>query len=635
MRHITLALITILTLTVATPRAAAAADLVARYPVGSQPYAIVSDPTDGRLYVANRGTRTAIGGGRVSVIDPTSKAVSWLDTTKPSGHLALDSAARRLYSSNFDATNDSVSLDVIDLTSGDRVRSTEVGGLGLALDTTRSRVLVAGGSYLVAINTTSFDMDVKPAPFSQSWFDVAVDATNGLVFVTNGSGLTPSLHILLASDMQRAGKNISLPGAARYGLAVDESRHRVYVAGSDLTGGDAGTVSVLDVLSVDPVTFIVEFTLRHFPFAGYPEDLVYDAAAHRVWVTETHHNKLVELNDETLAVVSETPLPWQPGLAAFGRDGRLYVSGQSASEVGAFNVADQPANSAPVIDRVVVTPLEATTDQLLTATVDAHDPDGDPFTVTYQWSVGTKVLVGETAPTLDLLKPGNGDRDDRVCLAVTAFDGKDETMVSNCFVQVRDSAPVVTELTLDPATPATSATLRATAVATDVDGDKLEYTFRWSVGNDERRVTTSDSPTDTLDLAIPGNGDAGEVVSVEVFVSDRTLQSARTIATATVANTGPTVSVSVNDVTARKQDALVATVTAGDGDGDALLFTYVWRVDGVVKLTTSGTSATTSELDLRAVAAHIGDVITVNVTVSDGTTTASASAMATVTPAGH
>jgi len=170
MNRIGIGLITILVLTVATPRAAAAADLVATYPVGSQPFAIVSDQSDGRLYVANSGTRTGSGGGRVSVVDPATNAVGSLDTTKPSGLLALDSAARRLYSSNYDATNNSVSLDVLDLTSGGLVMSSQVGGLGVALDTTRSRVFVSGGNYLVAMNTATFDMDVKSVPFGETWF---------------------------------------------------------------------------------------------------------------------------------------------------------------------------------------------------------------------------------------------------------------------------------------------------------------------------------------------------------------------------------------------------------------------------------------------------------------------------------
>jgi hypothetical protein len=199
---------------------------------------------------------------------------------------------------------------------------------------------------------------------------------------------------------------------------------------------------------------------------------------------------------------------------------------------------------------------------------------------------------------------------------------------------VRDTAPVAA-VALDPATPSTDATLRATATASDLDGDALQYTFRWSVGGVEKRAVTSASPTDAFDLSMAGNGDGGDVVTVEVVASDGTLESATASASATVANTSPTVAVWPSDKTANKHDVLVATVTARDADGDALTFTYVWRIDGVVKQTTSGTSATTNELDLRDMGAHIGDVVMLTVTASDGSASASASASATVTPAGH
>ena len=624
MRRIGFALITILTLTVAMPRAAAAADLVATYAVGSQPFAVASDQSDGRVYVANSGTRTALGGGRVSVIDPATNAVSSLDTTKPSGLLALDSAARRLYSSNHDSTNNSVSLDVLDLTSGGLVMSSQVGGLGLALDTTRSRLFVSGGNYLVAMNTVTFDMDVKPVPFGETWFGVATDPALGRVYVTSSR---PSLVVLDATSLSTLAI-VSLPSSPRYAVAVDEVTHVVYVAGNDVSGPPyAG--STLSALDSDTLA------LTTVDLPGFPGGLAHSAAAHRLWVTDMYRNVLTALDDDTLAVVAgPIALPWTPSLAAFGRDGRLYVSGQSASVVGAFTVADKPTNSAPVIDRVAVSPLSPATNVVITSTVDAHDPDGDAVTLTYAWSVNDSVVPGESGPTLDLAKPGNGDRGDTICLAVTASDGTDDTTLSSCFVHVRDSAPIAT-VALDSATPSTDATLHATATASDVDGDALQYTFRWRVGGVEKRATTSASPTDTFDLSVAGNGDGGDVVTVAVVASDGTLESPSASASATVANTRPTVAVSVSDRTANKHDDLVATVTASDGDGDALTFTYVWRVDGVVKQTTTGTSATTNDLDLRVAGARIGDVVTVTVTASDGSATASASASATVTPGGH
>jgi hypothetical protein len=624
MNRIGVALITILVLTVATPRAAAAADLVATYPVGSQPFGIVSDQSDGRLYVANSGTRTASGGGRVSVIDPATNAVGSLDTTKPSGLLALDSAARRLYSSNYDATNNSVSLDVLDLSSGGLVMSTQVGGLGVALDTTRSRVFVSGGNYFVAMNTVTFDMDVRAVPFGETWFGVATDPALGRVYVTSSR---PSLVVLDATSLSTIAV-ISLPSSPRYAVAVDEVSHLVYVAGNDVSGPPfaASALSVMDSGT---------FALTTVTMPGFPGGLAHSSAAHRLWITDSFGNALTAVDDVTLAVVAgPIALPWSPSLAAFGRDGRLYVSGQSASVVGAFTVADKPANSAPVIDRVAVSPLSPATNEVLTSTVDAHDPDGDAFTLTYAWSVNGAVRASETGATLDLSKAGNGDRGDTICLAVTASDGTDETTVSSCFVHVRDSAPVAA-VALDSVTPSTDATLRATATASDIDGDPLQYTFRWLVGGVEKRAITGATSTDTFDLSVAGNGDGGDVVTVEVVASDGTLLSASASASATVANTSPTVAVWLSDSTANKHDLLVATAYGRDGDGDALTFTYVWRVDGVVKQTTSGTSATTNELDLRDAGTHIGDVITVTVIASDGSATATATASATVTPAGH
>src|SRR2546427_2579744 len=99
---------------IAVPQIANAAGVVATYAVGEKPFAVVSDPFDGRLYVANSGTATPSRTGTISIVDPAHASLGSLATSKPSGLLALDSAARRLYSSNYDPLTDSVSFDVLD-----------------------------------------------------------------------------------------------------------------------------------------------------------------------------------------------------------------------------------------------------------------------------------------------------------------------------------------------------------------------------------------------------------------------------------------------------------------------------------------------------------------------------------------
>jgi DNA-binding beta-propeller fold protein YncE len=533
MRRICAAIIAMALLTLGSAGIGVGADLVATYTVGEEPFGITSDPTDGRVYVANSGLRTPLGTGHVSVIDPAASTVTSLDTTKPSALLALDSVARRLYSSNYDQTNDSVSLDVFDLNTGTRTNSFDLGGLGVALDTTRSRLYVAGGSYVAWIDTNTFEMDARSAPFPQFWVGVATDPALGHLYVTNASGAQPSLLVLDANDLHTL-SNFSLPSAPRYALTVDLARHHVFVAGDDLAGPPYAnsTVSVLDA-STTP------FTLRTATLPGSPGGMALDTAAHRVWVTDQFGHRAVAIDDTTLEVVDEFALDSEPALATLGRDGLLYVCGNSSANVKSYSVGH--SNAAPTIESVNLRPLTPDTDDTLTATV----------------------------------------------------------------------------------------------VANDLDGDDLTYTFTWRVGEgDPVRTTTTTSATDSLDLSVAGNGDAGDVVDVSVVASDGDLTSAAASATAKVANIAPTAEVSLSDDRAKKQDVLTATVVASDGDGQPLTYSYAWHLNGALMQSSTGSSAT-SDFDLKAAGATIGDVVTVDVVVSDGTASATASAFAKITPAGH
>jgi len=625
MRRFSAALIASLMLSLLPARLADAVEFVASYPVQTQPFGIVSDPTDGRIYVANSGTRTPTG-GIVSVVDPATGTVGSLATTMTSNLLALDAGARRLYSSNSDASGSNLSLDVFDLGNGARVQSfAGIGGLGVALDEARSRLYASSGRFLVSIDTSTFDMNVVSAPFGQTWFGVAVDRTLGHVYVTNISFPSPSLVVLDADTLRIIG-NVSLPTSPRFALAVDEATHRVFFGGN-ADSGSAWTVSMLDGAT---------FALATVAFDAFPSGIVHDAVGHRIWVTAmggqfgSPPSTLTALDDATLATQSQTTLPWQPSLAAFGRDGRLYVSGWSAGVVGALNV-NEPANRPPVIDRVTVTPPLPATNDTLSAVVEAHDPDGDQVTVTYQWTVNGRVLVDETSSTLDLSKPGNGDRNDDVCLTVTASDAHAISATGTWCQGVRDSAPVAT-VSLDSVTPATDAVLHATVAATDVDGDLLSYAFTWSVNGFAVRTTSGLVPADELDLALPGRN-KGDVVSVTVVVSDGFTTSDPATATAVVRNSAPTVSVALNDTRPWKHDVILASTSSADRDGDVLNFTFTWRVNGVVTYTSDG--AEWSTFDLNAFGVPNRAAITVDVVATDGSATATASAEAVVSPPGQ
>ena len=154
------------------------------------------------------------------------------------------------------------------------------------------------------------------------------------------------------------------------------------------------------------------------------------------------------------------------------------------------------------------------------------------------------------------------------------------------------------------------------------------YTFTWKVNGVVRSIASgAASALSSFDLAAAGNGDRGQTVSVEVRASDGMLESAVAVSSAVIANTAPTIVVSLSDVAPRSRDVLVATVNAQDADADPLTLTYTWSVNGVSKQV-----GASNRFDL-AMKGHgdKGDVVTVNVAAHDSTATATATAVATVT----
>jgi DNA-binding beta-propeller fold protein YncE len=612
-----------LALTLVSPLVAVAVEHVTFYVVEPRPFGIVSDPLDGRLYVATSGASTAFGTGHINVIDPTTREITTLDTTKASSLLALDSAGRRLYASNYVQANDGVSLDIIDLNTGGTLQSLELGGLGVALDTTRSRVFVAGGRYLAAIDTNTFDVQLRTAPSTQVWFGVATDPGLGRIYVTNIDSVNPSLVVLDASDLHTIA-NVSLPSSARFALAVDPATHDVYIAGANNSDGTGGTLSALD-----PVTFALRTSATGF----YPGGMTLEPAAHRIWITNLTRNGFTAFDDRTLLLAEPHTFTQEPPyFLTFGRDGLLYVADFGGSLVEAFRV-DAP-NTPPVFDLFTIAPESPVTDDLVTATVQARDPEGGDVTLTYTWTVNGIVLAEESGATLDLAEPGHGDRGDMICLTVIASDGEGQTTEVRCLLRVRNSAPIAA-VSIDDTSPLTDAVLRATASVADADGGAFAYTYTWRVNGAVVHELTSESASSTLDLSLSGHGDAGDTVEVTLVVSDDVAQlSLPASASVVVANTAPLATVSLSDERAKKQDLVTATVVATDDDAQALTYAYEWRLNGALIQASTSTSATDA-FDLKAAGATIGDVVTVDVVVSDGTASATAFALATITPAGH
>jgi hypothetical protein len=212
------------------------------------------------------------------------------------------------------------------------------------------------------------------------------------------------------------------------------------------------------------------------------------------------------------------------------------------------------------------------------------------------------------------------DRDffgtDSFSYTISDGDGGTATATATVDVTAVNDAPVST-VRLDSTSPRTNDLLTATATAFDIEGDPVSLTYVWRVDGVVRQTTITSALTDTFDLSIGGYGDKGQEVVVEVTPYDGAIEGLVAAHAATVINSAPLVAVSFNTSTPGKHDVLTATVTPLDPDGDPLVVTYVWRINGVVVQTIT-TSALTATLNLKAFKAKKNDRITLEVTPFDG-----------------
>jgi YVTN family beta-propeller protein len=507
---------------VAAPQPAAAASVVATYPVGDQPFGVVADPTDGRVYVANSGGTT------VSVVDPATATVSSLNVGSQPGLLALNAAGRRLYVSNSgDGT-----LSVVNLSTTSVVGTVfGAGGLGVAVNPPVSRAYVAGGNQFVAINTnTNTIATFVGVPGDESWFGVAANTVANEVYVTDITTATPTLKVLHGQTLAILGE-LALPKPVRFAIGVDEARHLVFLGSEDPAGPPFANSEFYVVDLADPTTPVITHTT---PLGGFSGGIA--LAGNQIFVTDQSGWRVLELDAQTFAVTATTDLPWEPGLAATHPDGRLYVAGRSADVLGAVASVE---NQAPVIDSLTLSETSPASDAVLTAVATASDPDGDSLTYVFTWKVEGAPVQTTSGPnassSLDLGEPGNGDGGDTVTVELVVSDGALESAMASATAVVANAAPTVS-VSLDDTMPWRTDTLVATAAGEDPDGDTITYTYTWTVDGSVKRVETTTATTDAFELK--PEVDNGDQVTVSVIASDGSASSSPATATAVVTPPG-------------------------------------------------------------------------------------------------
>lgn len=176
-------------------------------------------------------------------------------------------------------------------------------------------------------------------------------------------------------------------------------------------------------------------------------------------------------------------------------------------------------NGPPFIASVLVEPRPAFTTSLLTAVPSVSDPDGDPISITWQWTVN-----GSPSGTTSGLSPDRFVRGDVVQVTARAFDGELESNPRTSEpLTIANSPPTAPEVELLPVIAAEGDPLQCaiTRASTDPDGDALSYLIDFFRDGDPYTgpTTTTARPDDT----VPGDQvREGEVWTCAAQAWDRT-----------------------------------------------------------------------------------------------------------------
>ncbi len=329
----------------------------------------------------------------------------------------------------------------------------------------------------------------------------------------------------------------------------------------------------------------------------------------------------------TVAIFATGNFTYTPDPNFYGTDSFIYELGDghllpdplywTSRDYRTVTITVTPVNDAPLAVDDTVSMFEDMSLRLNPAALTGNDLDIDSSQLAVtSVSAATGGFVNINSDGTITFIPDR-DFNGLASFDYTVSDGdlEDVAHVTVAVLAVND-APTAT-VTLDSFAPRTNDVLTATATAADVEGDLVTLKYVWRVDGIVRQTTTTTALTNTFDLSHPGNGNKGQRITVEVTPNDGVAEGMLVAATTTVVNSAPRALISLNTTTPGKHDIVQARVTPLDPDGDSLVVTYVWRINGVVVQTLT-TSALTSTLDLKAFKVKKDDRITVEATPFDG-----------------
>lgn len=236
----------------------------------------------------------------------------------------------------------------------------------------------------------------------------------------------------------------------------------------------------------------------------------------------------------------------------------------------------------------------------------AYDPDRDTLWIVDQRSksayelakTGELVRIVDIRPTNSVaisgieIAPGSV-RPDRRTMWLTDRgldnnpfpDENDGKIYELSFDTGSNTPPVVNTVSITPTAPGTNTVLTATATGSDPDGDPFVFRYQWR----RNGVAIPGQTAQTLDLALAGNGDKGDNISVRVVGFDGIAEgAAKTSGQVTVVDSPPVFAQDLPDRTDAEYTAVSFPATAIDPDGDPITYGATGLPAGVTINTSTG-----------------------------------------------
>lgn len=272
-------------------------------------------------------------------------------------------------------------------------------------------------------------------------------------------------------------------------------------------------------------------------------------------------------------------------------------------------------NQAPSAPVVVISPSSPrTADDLgVVITTESVDPDGDAVSYSYRWYRDEVEMTSFTGTTVDASATTRGET---WRVEVVASDGSASGAAGSDEVEIGNTAPTLTTVSLTPTSAYTNDTLTANIGSSDDDGDSVSASYAWTVNGTTISATGSS-------LSGVSWFDKGDRVAVTVTPSDGTDSGTPMSSTSlTILNTPPTapgVTIDPSDPI-EGEDDLLCELTSGstDADGDSIEYDIAWTL-GSTSFTDADTTLREGDTVLTEDIAG-GDVWTCTVTPWDDET---------------